>query len=410
MMSEINAGPADGASGMPLAGIKVLDLSRVLAGPFSTMLLADLGADVIKVENPEGGDATRHWGSELPGGERTYYLSANRSKRAIAVDFSKPAGAALLRDFARQSDIVVENYMLGTLDRYGLGYEQLSADNPRLIYCSISGYGRSGPWASRPGYDAVIQAESGLVSVTGQPETPVKIGVSVSDITAGMYAVQAILAALYARERTGQGDQIDIALLDCSMANLSSVGANALLLGIKPRRYGSSHADILPQGLYPTRDGEIMIQGGTNRQFASLCLHVLERPELAQDARFRDNAARVENRIALDAIIAERLLLKDSAEWLPIFQLAGVPAGTVRDVLTALTAPETAARDLIKTVDHPTAGPIKMVGNPIRFTNASIRQPSPPPILAEHTDVLLRERLGLSDSRIAELKAAGVVI
>lgn len=393
----------------PLDGIKVLDLSRVLAGPFSTMLLADLGAEVIKVENPDGGDLTRHWGTALPGGERTYYLSVNRTKRSIAVDFTKPEGAALLREFARHSDIVVENYMLGTLERYGLGYEQLAAENPRLIYCSISGYGRTGPWAHRPGFDAVIQAESGLISVTGQPDRAVKIGVSVSDITAAMYAVQAILAALYARERTGEGELIDISLLDCSMANLSSVGANALLLGIVPQRYGSSHADILPQGLYPTRDGDIMIQGGTNRQFAGLCEHVLERPELAHDPRFTTNAARVENREALDTLISERLSARDRGAWLPLFEKAGVPAGTVRNVLDALSAPETLARDMIQTVDHPTAGAIKLVANPIKFSNAVLSEPTPPPMHAQHTDAILRDELGLSFDEISRLRQEGVV-
>ena len=272
---------AEGAP--PLAGVKVLDLSRVLAAPFATMLLADLGAEVLKVESPRGGDQTRKWGTPLAGGETTYYLAVNRSKKSIAIDFSKAEGAALVRELAAGSDVVIENYMLGALDRYGLGPEALQKANPRLIYCSLSGYGRTGPSAHRPGYDSVIQAESGLISINGDPDLPpFKIGVSISDITGGMYATQAILAALIARERSGRGDYIDLSLLDCSMANLAAVASNALLLDMVPKRWGNSHADILPQGMFATRDGDIMFHVGTDEQFHRFCEYVLDAPQLCR--------------------------------------------------------------------------------------------------------------------------------
>ncbi len=399
---------AEGAP--PLAGVKVLDLSRVLAAPFATMLLADLGAEVLKVESPRGGDQTRKWGTPLAGGETTYYLAVNRSKQSIAIDFSKAEGAALVSELAAGSDVVIENYMLGALDRYGLGPEALQKANPRLIYCSLSGYGRTGPSAHRPGYDSVIQAESGLISINGDPDLPpFKIGVSISDITGGMYATQAILAALIARERSGRGDYIDLALLDCSMANLAAVASNALLLNMIPKRWGNSHADILPQGMFATRDGDIMFHVGTDEQFHRFCEYVLDAPQLSDDPRFLSNAVRRQHREALDGLIAERLASRSRREWLPLFEKAGVPAGEVRNVLEALTSEEASARNMVRELDHPTEGRIRVTANPIRMSHSALVEPKAPPLLGQHTDEILRERLGLKTERIAELRSLQVV-
>ncbi|WP_322057005.1 CoA transferase [Paraburkholderia sp. J63] len=394
----------------PLKGVRVLDLSRVLAAPFCAMMLADLGAEVTKVEHPKGGDQTRHWGTAIQGGERTYYLAINRSKQSIAIDFSKPEGAALIRELARESDILVENYMLGTLERYGLGYEALKAENPRLIYCSVSGYGRTGPSAARPGYDSVIQAESGLMSITGEPDGEAsKAGVPICDITAGMYATQAILAAFVRRLRNGHGEAIDIALFDCTLANHVSVAANALLLNTPPGRYGNSHADIIPQGLYHAEDGPLMFHVGSDAQFARFSADVLGLPELARDPRFIDNDGRRANREALDEIMSARFRTRSRHEWLPLFRAAGVPAGLVQNVLEALTSEEAKARDLICEIDHPTAGRINLVGSPLKFQEGSLAPPKAPPLLGEHTDHVLAGRIGLDAETIAQLRAAHVI-
>ncbi|SAK79843.1 CaiB/BaiF CoA transferase family protein [Caballeronia ptereochthonis] len=394
----------------PLKGVRVLDLSRVLAAPFCAMMLADLGAEVIKVEHPKGGDQTRHWGTAIQGGERTYYLAINRNKQSVAIDFSKPEGVALVKALARQSDILVENYLLGTLERYGLGYEALKAENPKLIYCSVSGYGRTGPSAARPGYDSVIQAESGLMSITGEPDGEAsKAGVPICDITAGMYATQAILAAFVRRLRNGHGEAIDIALFDCTLANHVSVAANALLLNKAPGRYGNSHADIIPQGLYHAADGPLMFHVGSDQQFARFCADVLGLPGLAQDPRFLDNDGRRANRDALDEIMSARFLTRSRREWLPLFRAAGVPAGLVQNVLEALTSDEARAREMVCEIDHPTAGRINLVNSPLKLKESSLAQPKAPPLLGEHTDRVLGERLGLESSAIERLRAAHIV-
>ncbi|WP_244832004.1 CaiB/BaiF CoA-transferase family protein [Caballeronia sp. TF1N1] len=394
----------------PLKGVRVLDLSRVLAAPFSAMMLADLGAEVIKVEHPRGGDQTRHWGTAIQGGERTYYLAINRNKQSVAIDFSKPEGVALVKSLARQSDILVENYLLGTLERYGLGYEALKAENPKLIYCSVSGYGRTGPDAARPGYDSVIQAESGLMSITGEPEGEAsKAGVPICDITAGMYATQAILAAFVRRLRNGHGEAIDIALFDCTLANHVSVAANALLLNKAPGRYGNSHADIIPQGLYHAADGPLMFHVGSDQQFARFCADVLGLPELSKDPRFLDNDGRRANRDALDEIMSARFLTRSRLEWLPLFRAAGVPAGLVQNVLEALTSDQAKAREMVCEIDHPTAGRISLVNSPLKLEESSLAAPKAPPLLGEHTDRILGERLGLDDAAIARLRAANIV-
>lgn len=394
----------------PLKGVRVLDLSRVLAAPFCAMMLADLGAEVIKVEHPKGGDQTRHWGTAIQGGERTYYLAINRTKQSIAIDFSKPEGAALVKALARESDVLVENYMLGALERYGLGYEALRAENPKLIYCSVSGYGRTGPSAQRPGYDSVIQAESGLMSITGEPNgEPSKAGVPICDITAGMYATQAILAAMVRRLRNGHGEAIDIALFDCTLANHTSVAANALLLDRAPGRFGNSHADIIPQGMYHAADGPLMFHVGSDAQFARFCADVLDMPSLAADPRFVDNDGRRANRDALDELMSKRLKTRPRDEWIPLFRRAGVPAGVVQDVLQALRSDESKARGMVCEIDHPTAGRIDLVNSPLKMRESTLAPPLAPPLLGEHTDRILEARLKLDAAAIAGLRAAGIV-
>jgi crotonobetainyl-CoA:carnitine CoA-transferase CaiB-like acyl-CoA transferase len=394
----------------PLAGCRVLDLSRVLAGPWCTMTLGDLGADVIKVEPPGAGDDTRAWGRRIAGQESTYFLSANRNKRGIAVDLSKPEGAALVRRIAERADVLVENFKLDGLRKFGLDYDSVRALNPRLVYCSISGYGRTGPAAARAGYDAVIQAESGLMSITGEPDGPaLKVGVALADVMTGMYAVQAILAALIARERTGRGQHIDLALLDCTMANLANVASSALLLGSVPRRYGNAHADIAPYQTFAAADGDVVVAVGNDGQFRKLCIEVLERPDLAADPRFATNPLRSQNRAALVPEIAAAMKAKPRAFWIDRLLKAGVPGGAVRDVREALAAPEAQARRLVRDVPHPLAGTIRIMASPINLSDTPVREPSAPPTLGQHTDAVLREVLGMAAEEIAALRGAGVL-
>jgi len=404
-------GVASAASAGPcLGGVRILDLSRALAAPFCAMMLADLGADVIKVEHPVGGDQSRHWGGRLDGKERTYFLSTNRNKRSVAVDFAKPEGADIVRSLARRSDVVIENFMLGSLRKYGLDYETLARDNPRLIYCSVSGYGRTGPMAGRPGYDGVIQAECGIMSVTGDRDgTPTKVGSPIADVTAGMYAAQGILAALFARERTGRGQLVDISMLDCAVASLASVATNALLLNKVPGRFGNGHADVVPQELFATSDGHVMIHVGTDEQFERLCSVAFEQSALATDPRYVTNDMRRANRESLNAAIAQIVRARDTTEWVERFALAGISAGVVRDVLAAVTSPELAARGLIGQVTHPTVGPIRLVNSPVKMSESPRAPMHPPPLLGEHTDAVLQRELGLDRERIETLRERGIV-
>ena len=400
---------ANATTRTPLAGITVLDLSRVLAGPWCTMTLGDLGADVIKVEQPKGGDDTRSW-APFVDGESTYYQCTNRNKRSVAIDISRPDGQALVRDLARQADVVVENFRLGALERYGLDYISLSTINPRLVYCSISGYGRQSPLADRPGYDYVIQAEAGLMSVTGEKDgEPMKVGVAVADLFAGMNATQAVLAALLARSHTGRGQHIDIALFDSQVAALANVASAYLMTGQETQRYGNAHASVVPYQLFPTRDGSIVVAVGNDSQFRTLCETVIECPELATDPRFVRNADRVTHRDALIPFLSDALAQRDSAEWLRRLEEASIPHGSVRSVGEALRAPEVTARNMVRSVLHPVLGAIELVASPLKLSDTPVVEPRTPPLLGEHTDEVLRERLGLSDRRIDELRAQGIV-
>jgi len=380
-----------------LDGIRVLDLSRVLAGPWCTMILADLGAEVIKIENPDGGDDTRKWGPPYAGGEAAYYLSANRNKQSVALNIATPEGQAVIRAIAAQSDVLVENYKLGGLDKYGLDYATLSALNPRLIYCSISGYGRTGPRAAEPGYDYVIQAEGGLMSFTGEVDgEPIKAGVAVADLFTGMAAAQAILAAIIAQKRDGLGQHIDMALFDCQLSMLSNIGSSTLVSGENPVRYGNGHAAVVPYQLFKTSDGEVVVAVGNDRQFAYLCNKLLDRPELATDARFTANSGRVSNRVALIAVLAPLIAAQPTQYWLDGLKAAGVPSGAVRSVRDALGSPETAARHMVGKVPHPSAGEVALIASPLKLSGTPPVSMVAPPLLGAQTDAVLR-RFGFAE-------------
>lgn len=377
-----------------LHGVRILDLSRVLAGPWCTMTLGDLGADVIKIENPRGGDDTRGWGPFV-GGESTYYLCANRNKRSVAVDMSQPEGQKIIRELAAQCDVVVENFKTGGLARYGLDYDSLRQVRPDIIYCSISGYGRTSPLADLAGYDYVMQAEAGLMSITGEPEgEPMKAAVAVADLFTGMYALQAILAALIARKNDGQGQLIDLALFDCQLAMLANIASAQLATGQEPRRFGNAHASVVPYQLLPTQDMPIVLAVGNDRQFKALCETVLDRPDLAADQRFVTNAERIRHRDALIPLLSEVLRTRPAAYWKERLSSTGIPIGAVRTVGQALASPEAQARHMVATVTHPTIGELKLPASPLKLSGTPVRYPSAPPLLGEHTAEVLRELLG----------------
>lgn len=381
---------AHGDTRPPLAGLTVLDLSRVLAGPWTTMVLADLGADVIKIENPQGGDDTRHWGPPYAATESAYYLCANRNKRSVAADLRTRDGVDMVKALARSADILVENYKAGGLERFGLGYADLAAENAGLIYCSISGYGRNSPLAERPGYDYVMQAEGGLMAVTGTPDgEPLKVGVAVADLFAGMAAVQAILAAVIARKRDGLGQHLDIALYDCQLSMLANVGSAWLVSGREPSRYGNGHPTVVPYQTFATSTQTIVVAVGNDRQFMMLCA-LLGRPALGTSPEYAKNADRVKNRVALIAQLSPLFRARNSEYWLSELKRIGVPCGTVRSVGEALEAPETAARQMVQAVQHPTAGEVRLVASPLKLSRTPVVPPTAPPLLGQHTDELRR--------------------
>ena len=392
----------------PLDGIRVLDLTRVLAGPWCTQTLGDLGAEVWKIENPKGGDDTRAWRPPQAGGESTYFLSTNRNKKSVAVNLKAPEGKLIVRELAARADVLVENMRLGVLEGVGLGLDSLRALNPRLIYCSLSGYGRSSPRAADPGYDAVIQAESGLMSITGAPDgEPMKVGVAVTDIVSGMNATQAILAALIARERTGQGQFIDIALLDGALALLANIGSGYLNAGASPGRFGNLHPTVIPYGIFDASDGCFVLGCGNDRQFRATC-GVLGHPELGDDRRFGTNNDRHANRSVLESLLKELFAARPVADWVEALMAADVPAAVVRTVPEALTAPEVEARGLIQRAPHPTLGEVATVASPLRLENMP-HPPTAPPLLGEHTSAVLTEILGVTSAQLESWLADGVI-
>jgi crotonobetainyl-CoA:carnitine CoA-transferase CaiB-like acyl-CoA transferase len=410
---------ADGA----LAGLKVLDLSRVLAGPWASQLLGDLGADVIKVEKPgaegKGGDDTRGWGPPWladgegrPTTDAAYFLCTNRNKRSLTVDITQPAGQQIVRELAAQADVVLENFKVGGLKAYGLDYESLAAVNPRLVYCSITGFGQDGPYAARAGYDFLIQGMGGLMSVTGRAEGeegagPQKVGVALTDILTGLYATIAIQAALAHREKSGTGQHIDLALLDVQVACLANQAMNYLVSGQAPRRMGNGHPNIVPYQDFPTADGNMILAIGNDSQFARFC-DIAGHPEWSGDARFASNAARVKHRAELLPLLRQATVMKTTAEWIALLENAAVPCGPINDLAAVFADPQVLHRGLRVDLPHAAGGTAPQVGNPIRFSATPIAYRLPPPLLGQDTEAILRE-LGRSAEDIARLRAAAVI-
>lgn len=403
-----------------LSGIRVLDLSRVLAGPWAGQILGDLGAEVIKIERPGGGDDTRAWGPPyLPddNGERTsesaYYLSANRNKRSVTIDIASEEGQRLVRELAAQCDVVLENYKVGGLKKYGLDYESLSAINPRLVYCSITGFGQTGPYAKRPGYDFLIQAMGGLMSVTGRPDDepgggPMKVGVALTDITTGLYATISVLAALNRRHQSGKGQHIDMALLDVQVATLANQASSYLTAGVVPGRMGNAHPTVVPYQDFPTADGDIILTIGNDGQFARFA-EAAGHPEWAADDRYVTNAARVENRETLIPAMRQTTVMRTTDEWVALLGAANVPCGPVNDMARVFEDPQVRHRGLRIEMPHPLRDKLAMVASPVRLSESPVSYRRPPPRLGEHTEEVLGELLGVEAGALAALKDKGVL-
>ncbi|MGH8054856.1 MAG: CaiB/BaiF CoA transferase family protein [Stenotrophomonas sp.] len=403
-----------------LEGIRILDLSRILAGPWATQVLADFGADVIKVERPGVGDDTRTWGppylKDADGNDTTesaYYLCANRGKRSVAIDFTTDDGQALIRELLAHCDVLVENYKVGGLQKYGLDFASVHALNPKLVYCSITGYGQDGPYAQRAGYDAAIQAIGGLMSVTGEPDgspgaVPQKVGVAATDLMTGMYAATAILAALRHAERTGVGQQIDLALLDTQVAWLANQASNYLVGGVVPTRQGTAHPNIVPYQVMPASDGYFMLAVGNDGQFARLC-EVIGEPQLASDPRYATNNARVAHRGELVPYLQQRLCTRPVAEWLAALERAVVPANPVNRIDQVFDDAQVQARGLRIELPHAGGGKVAMVRNPLKFSVTPLQYTQAAPVLGQHTTQVLDEVLGTDATRLQELQALGVI-
>ena len=378
----------------PLTGIRVLDLSRVLAGPYCTMVLGDLGADVIKVESP-GGDETRSWGPPFTEGESAYYLCVNRNKRSIVLDFKTDDGRRIIHELIKRSDVLVENFRPGTLSRFSLDFESASAINPMLIYCSITGFGQTGPLRDKPGYDFMIQAMGGLMSITGEPDgEPMKVGVAVADLFAGQNAVIAILAALQACAQTGKGQHIDISLFDSQVAMLANVASNYLVSENLPKRYGNAHANIVPYQSFQASDAWFVLAVGNDRQFEKLC-EVIGKWELVNDPRFRLNSERVKHRNELISILKPIFLTKATSEWLAMLEAEGVPCGPINTLDKVFSMSQVETREMLIRMDHQEIGDLRLVGSPLKFSDTPVGYRLPPPKLGEHREEILKELLEL---------------
>jgi crotonobetainyl-CoA:carnitine CoA-transferase CaiB-like acyl-CoA transferase len=391
-----------------LDGVKVLDLTRVLAGPHCTMILADLGADVLKVEAPGGSDETRFWGPPFQNGVSAYYLCANRNKRSITVDLKTEQGREIIRTLAKDADVLIHNFKTGSMEKWQLDYEVMKQINPQLVYCSITGFGETGPYSHLPGYDYIIQGMSGLMSITGSEESgPMKIGVAMVDILTGLYSAISIEAALYEREKSGVGQKIDMSLMDTAVSSLANVASNYLISGNVPRRLGNDHPNIVPYSKFKASDGEIIIAVGNDRQFADLC-RVMGIGQLAEDERYRTNEARVLNKIELTQILEDQLQLRTLDEWIELFSQKNIPCGPIYTMDQVFDHPQVAARDMVVQVDHPEAGRVKLVGSPIKLSRTKTKIVSHPPIAGEHTSEILQQA-GFSIEEISQLRENNII-
>ena len=401
--------PDAGARRRLLEGIRVLDLSRIIAGPYCSQILGDMGADVIKVEQPGSGDETRTWGPPFANGEAVYFFCVNRNKRSVTINLKDPRGQVILRELVKRSDILLENFKPGTLTKLGLDYEVLRQDNPRLIYCAISGFGRTGPYAERGGFDVIAQAVGGLMGITGDPDgPPVKVGVAMTDIATALHAHGAILAALYARERTGVGQRIDTSLLETQIAALINIASSYLNGGELPKKWGTAHTSIVPYQAFRTKDGYLILGGATDRLWIKLC-EALELPALARDPAYATNEQRVRHRAQIVRLLEERLVTKTRKEWETILAPTGVPCGAINRMDEVFADPQVQHLDMVLEATHPQTGPIRMVRNPVTFSEMPVDLRRPPPRLGEHTEDVLGELLGYSTVEVADLRAAGVV-
>ena len=400
-MNEIRPGP--------LGGVRVLDLTRVVAGPYCSMFLGDLGAEVVKVEQPGAGDDTRGWGPPFAGGESAYYLSINRNKQSLALDLKSKRAVELLRQLVKAADVILENFRPGTMERLGLGEKELREINPRLIYASLTGFGADGPMSDWPGYDLIVQAWGGLMSITGTPDgEPVKVGVAIIDLVAGLMLGKAITAALFAREKIGVGQRIDTSLLEAEVASLINVGSNYLVGGKVPSRWGNAHPNIVPYQSFQTADGYLVIGVASEVIWKRFCEAIAQR-DLIDDPRFTDNSKRVENRSELIALLSQIFLQRRNDAWFKLLTGAEVPCAPVQTIDQVFQAPQVLQRDMLIELDHPTAGKVRMAGIPVKFslTPAAVRLP--PPLLGEHNEKILKSWLGLSADSIDELKKAKII-
>ena len=410
MSDHNNTSPADDSTDFPLEGVRVLDLSRVFAGPMCGMVLADFGAEVIKVEHPERGDDTRDWGIRIGKTETTYYSAMNRNKRSVTVDLQSPEGIKIIHDLLPQCDVVLHNFKTGGAEKLGLGYEQLKALKPGLVYCAIAGYDTSGPEAKRPGYDLVIQGEAGLMALNGEAQQPpLKFGVAVVDLMTGMYAAQAVLAALFRRERTGRGRLIEMALYDCGLSVTGYYGLDALQLGRDPARYGNSHPSIVPYGMFEAADGPLIIAVGNNQQFERFCRDVVQRPDILDDAKFATNVERSKNRPALLPLLTELIRAQPRDALIERMTRFGIPCGKVAGLHEALTSERTRRGGLLQEMPHPVAGSTHVFAPPYRLDGQRLPIRNAPPTLGEGTREVLQQLLQLSEPELQALRDKGVL-